>query len=154
MLLRSPPTMSRRRALCRAARPKGAPFGPGKRRFELLHLRDLRYTDVASASAAADGEPFDVLVSDLGLSDGDGYEIMRRIRVIRSMPGIAMSGYGMNEDRRRSHEAGFSEHLVKPIDLPQLIAAIRRVTDNRGPPIRLRSSCGPNSSQKRPFNIV
>jgi len=89
-------------------------------------------TDVASACAAADGEPFDVLVSDLGLPDGDGYEIMRRVRAIRSMPGIAMSGYGMNEDRRRSREAGFSEHLVKPIDLPQLIAAIRRVTDNRG----------------------
>jgi PAS domain S-box-containing protein len=89
-------------------------------------------TDVATASAAANGGPFDVLVSDLGLPDGDGYEIMRRIRAIRSMPGIAMSGYGMNEDRRRSREAGFSEHLVKPIDLPQLIAAIRRVTDNRG----------------------
>ena len=89
-------------------------------------------TDVASASAAASKEPFDVLVSDLGLPDGDGYEIMRRIRAIRSVPGIAMSGYGMNEDRRRSQEAGFTEHLVKPIDLPQLVAAIRRVTDNRG----------------------
>jgi CheY-like chemotaxis protein len=88
--------------------------------------------DVASASAAADRELFDVLVSDLGLPDGDGYEITRRIRAIRSMPGIAMSDYGMNEDRRRSHEAGFSAHLVKPIDLPQIIAAIRRVTDNRG----------------------
>jgi PAS domain S-box-containing protein len=88
--------------------------------------------DAASASAAVDREPFDVIVSDLGLPDGDGYELMRRIRAIGSMPGIAMSGYGMNEDRRRSHEAGFSEHLVKPIDLAQLIAAIRRVTDNRG----------------------
>jgi PAS domain S-box-containing protein len=88
-------------------------------------------TDAASASAAVDREPFDVIVSDLGLPDGDGYELMRRIRAIGSMPGIAMSGYGMNEDRRRSHEAGFSEHLVKPIDLAQLIAAIRRVTDNR-----------------------
>jgi CheY-like chemotaxis protein len=67
--------------------------------------------DVASAGAAADEESFDVLVSDLGLADGDGYQIMRRIRAIRSMPGIAMSGYGMHEDRRRSHEAGFSEHL-------------------------------------------
>jgi PAS domain S-box-containing protein len=89
-------------------------------------------SDVAGASVAAHAEPFDVLVSDLGLPDGDGYELMRRIRAIRSMPGIAMSGYGMNEDRRRSHEAGFSEHLVKPIDVSQLIAAIRRVTDNRG----------------------
>ncbi len=73
-------------------------------------------------------------MSDLGLPDGDGYEIMRRIRAIRSKPGIAMSGYGMNEDRRRSNEAGFSEHLVKPVDLPQLIAAIRPVTDNRSYP--------------------
>jgi CheY-like chemotaxis protein len=89
-------------------------------------------TDVASASAAADEELFDVLVSDVGLPDGDGYQIMCHIRAIRSIPSIAMSGYGMEEDRRRSHEAGFSEHPVKPIDLPQLIAAIRRVTDNRG----------------------
>jgi CheY-like chemotaxis protein len=51
---------------------------------------------------------------------------------LNPVAGIAMSGYGMNEDRRRSREAGFSEHLVKPIDVPQLIAAIHRVTDNRG----------------------
>jgi CheY-like chemotaxis protein len=100
-------------------------------------LRDAGFavttaSDVASASAAAEREPFDLLVSDLGLPDGDGYEIMRRICAIRSMPGIAMSGYGMNEDRRRSREAGFVEHLVKPIDVPQLIDAIRRVTKNRG----------------------
>src|ERR1700719_196336 len=42
LLLRSPATLSRRRALCRAARPKGAPFGPGKRSLDWLHLRDLR----------------------------------------------------------------------------------------------------------------
>ena len=88
--------------------------------------------DVATAIAAAEGDPFDVLVCDIGLPDGDGYEFMRRMGAIRSVPGIAMSGYGMNEDRRRSREAGFSEHLVKPIDVPQLIAAIHRVTDNRG----------------------
>jgi CheY-like chemotaxis protein len=84
--------------------------------------------DVASAIAAAEGAPFDVLVCDLGLPDGDGHEFMRRMRATRSVPGIAMSGYGMSEDRRRSRQAGFSEHLVKPIDVPQLIAAIHRVT--------------------------
>ena len=73
-----------------------------------------------------------VLKAFYTLDENTLIELMRRIRAIRSMPGIAMSGYGMNEDRRRSHEAGFSEHLVKPIDLEQLIAAIRRVTDNRG----------------------
>ncbi len=89
-------------------------------------------SDLASASATVEGEPFDVVICDLGLPDGDGYELMRRIRAIRSVPGIAMSGYAMSEDRQRSQEAGFSEHLVKPIDILQLIAALRRVTDNWG----------------------
>ncbi len=88
--------------------------------------------DVATAIAAAEREKFDVLVSDLGLPDGDGYQIMRAVRARRIIPGIAMSGYGMEEDMLKSREAGFTEHLVKPIDLPQLIASIRRVTETRG----------------------
>ena len=88
--------------------------------------------DVASAIAAAQREPFDLLISDLGLPDGDGYEIMRAIRAERPVPGIAMSGYGMGKDVRRSLEAGFTEHLVKPIAMPQLLAAIGRVTDHGG----------------------
>ena len=86
-------------------------------------------TDVASGIAASEREPFDVVVSDLGLPDGSGYDVMRAIRARRVIPGIAMSGYGMEEDLRRSHEAGFTEHLVKPINLVHLIAAIRRVRD-------------------------
>ena len=85
--------------------------------------------DVASAIATAEREKFDLLVSDLGLPDGDGYQIMRAVRARRIIPGIAMSGYGMEEDMLKSREAGFTEHLVKPIDIPQLIAAIQRVTD-------------------------
>ena len=72
-----------------------------------------------------------MLISDLGLPDGSGYEILSRLGAARPMPGIAMSGYGMDEDIRRSREAGFAEHLVKPIEIPQLIAAIRRVVENR-----------------------
>jgi two-component system CheB/CheR fusion protein len=52
--------------------------------------------DIASAKAVAEREPFDVLVCDLGLPDGDGYEFMRRMRAICSVPGIAMRGYGMD----------------------------------------------------------
>jgi len=87
--------------------------------------------DVATALAAFDREPFDLVVSDLGLPDGDGYEVMRAIRARRIVPGIAMSGYGMDEDIRRTQEAGFAEHLVKPIAVPQLIAAIGRLTESR-----------------------
>jgi DNA-binding response OmpR family regulator len=89
-------------------------------------------TDIASAIATVAREPFDLLISDLGLPDGTGYDIMRAVRANHHVPGIAMSGYGMEEDVRRSHEAGFIEHLVKPIGVSQLIAAIRRVTENRG----------------------
>ncbi len=87
--------------------------------------------DVASATARAETEAFDVLVSDLGLPDGNGDEVIRRVRASQIVPGIAMSGYGMEEDVRRSREAGFTEHLVKPIDVSQLVAAIRRVTNDR-----------------------
>ena len=90
--------------------------------------------DVATALAAFDREPFDLVVSDLGLPDGDGYEVMRAIRARRIVPGIAMSGYGMDEDIRRTQEAGFAEHLVKPIAVPQLIAAIGRLTESRSRP--------------------
>jgi PAS domain S-box-containing protein len=87
--------------------------------------------DVAGAEATAEAEAFDVLVSDLGLPDGSGYEVIRRVHAHRIVPGIAMSGYGMDEDVRRCHEAGFTEHLVKPIEITQLIAAIRRVSAER-----------------------
>lgn len=88
-------------------------------------------SDVAGAAAAAEREPFDLLISDLGLPDGNGHDVIRRVRAHRIVPAIAMSGYGMDEDVRRSREAGFTEHLVKPIDVPQLITAIRRVTAER-----------------------
>jgi CheY-like chemotaxis protein/two-component sensor histidine kinase len=87
--------------------------------------------DVASALAAMERETFDLVVSDLGLPDGDGYELMQAIRAKRIVPGIAMSGYGMDEDIRRTQEAGFTEHLIKPVAVPKLIAAIHRVTETR-----------------------
>ncbi|MDB6003974.1 MAG: sensor hybrid histidine kinase, partial [Prosthecobacter sp.] len=87
----------------------------------------VQANSVESAIALSESERFDLLVSDLGLPDGSGYEIMRHVRSVQNIPGIAMSGYGMEEDMRRSREAGFAEHLVKPIDLRELIAAIRRV---------------------------
>jgi PAS domain S-box-containing protein len=79
---------------------------------------------VAEALEAADNAHFDVLVSDLGLPDGTGCELMRQICQRHPLKGIAISGYGMEEDVRRSREAGFSEHLVKPVDISSLEQAI------------------------------
>jgi DNA-binding response OmpR family regulator len=63
---------------------------------------------------------FDLLISDIGLPDGSGLELMRRVREVRPMPGVALSGYGTEADVRQSLEAGFIQHLTKPINIEQL----------------------------------
>jgi PAS domain S-box-containing protein len=81
---------------------------------------------VAAALEMAAREKFDVLVSDIGLPDATGYELIRRLRERSKLPAIAMSGFGMDEDLKRSRDAGFSEHLVKPVRVSQLEEAIQR----------------------------
>jgi signal transduction histidine kinase len=83
--------------------------------------------DVESAKRLVDSARFDLLISDLGLPDGTGLDVMKHVRGRYGIPAIAVSGYGMEEDVRQSRDAGFLEHLVKPIDLPKLQAAIHRV---------------------------
>jgi CheY-like chemotaxis protein len=71
---------------------------------------------------------FDVLVSDLGLPDRSGLDLIRMLRARgATVPAIALSGYGQEKDREQSRAAGFQMHLVKPIDGDQLIEAIARV---------------------------
>ena len=77
--------------------------------------------DVTSALKLAGGQTFDLLLSDLGLPDGSGLDLMRALRAQGStLPGIALSGYGQEQDIVQSRGAGFAAHLVKPVDLPQL----------------------------------
>ena len=68
----------------------------------------------------------DVLISDIGLPDGDGWELMRRLER-RPRYAIAMSGLGMNEDRAQSREVGFRHHLVKPTGAEQLAEILESV---------------------------
>jgi two-component system, chemotaxis family, CheB/CheR fusion protein len=83
---------------------------------------------LAAAGAAQNGagRPLDLVVSDLGLPDGSGQDLMRELVRHYGLPGIALSGYGMEDDVRRSHEAGFLRHLTKPVDLQILKAAIQQ----------------------------
>jgi CheY-like chemotaxis protein len=81
---------------------------------------------VRSAMEAAVRDRFDLLISDIALPDGSGMELMRQLRAISKMPGIAISGFGNNGDIEKSQEAGFSEHLIKPLKLEKLEAAIER----------------------------
>lgn len=68
---------------------------------------------------------FDVILSDIGLPDGSGYDVIAGARKIRDVTGIALTGYGMSEDVRRSAEAGFAFHLTKPIDTSELRSVLR-----------------------------
>jgi signal transduction histidine kinase len=93
---------------------------------------DVRWADsVGAALRISATEPFDVIVSDLGLPDGSGHDLMREVLWRHSTPGIAMSGFGMDEDISQSRAAGFMEHLVKPVTLLQLKDAIIRAEGSR-----------------------
>ena len=83
---------------------------------------------VAAAAAAATARAFDLVVSDIGLPDGTGLDLIRRVVALRGpLPSIALTGYGMEEDVLRSREAGFTAHMTKPIDFGKLEAMIGRV---------------------------
>jgi len=69
----------------------------------------------------------DLLVSDLGLPDGNGFQVMRELTNISGAKGIAISGYGMEQDVERSNRAGFSAHLTKPINMVKLKETIKQV---------------------------
>jgi signal transduction histidine kinase len=83
--------------------------------------------NVRSAMEAAARNQFDLLISDIALPDGTGTELMACLHAISPLRGIAISGFGMNGDIEKSLHAGFSEHLVKPVKLEKLEAAIDRV---------------------------
>ena len=71
---------------------------------------------------------FGLIVSDIGLPDGSGLELMKQVVARRGqVPAIALTGYGMEEDIQRSREAGFTAHMTKPIDFTKLEAMIRQV---------------------------
>jgi len=75
---------------------------------------------------------FDLVISDLGLPDMSGNEMMAQLRKRFRLPGIAISGYGMRDDVMQSREAGFVDHLTKPIELDQLRAVIEKIPTTRG----------------------
>ena len=67
---------------------------------------------------------YDALISDIGLPDGTGWDLIREIGEFRPEFAIAMSGYGTVADRERSAEAGFRHHLIKPVSLEKLAAVL------------------------------
>jgi CheY-like chemotaxis protein/anti-sigma regulatory factor (Ser/Thr protein kinase) len=82
---------------------------------------------VREAVEAADRQAFDLLLSDIGLPDGSGIDVMRHMAAKSKVTGIALSGFGQDDDLRRSREAGFATHLIKPVNVQTLRETIRKV---------------------------
>jgi len=80
----------------------------------------LSATTVEGAKTLAAKHIFDFIISDLGLPDGNGIDLMMQLSRDYGLRGIALSGYGMAEDLSKTEEAGFLAHLVKPINFEQL----------------------------------
>lgn len=85
-------------------------------------------TTVAGALAIAAANEFDLVISDLGLSDGTGHELMEKLRTNYGLKGVALTGYGMEEDVVRSRAAGFVAHLIKPIRIAELRLTLASLT--------------------------
>jgi PAS domain S-box-containing protein len=99
-------------------------------RTTLAGLLARRRYDVAAAATAAEARSlamsrsFDLLITDIGLPDGNGYDLMSELCKKNPLRGIALTGYGMEHDVARSENAGFDAHLTKPVRIQSLEAAL------------------------------
>jgi PAS domain S-box-containing protein len=116
-------------------------------RQTLQHLLRQRKFDVVPAESAEAAlrmmqtDEFDLVISDIGLPDQNGYELMAALHALKpGLPGIALSGYGMEDDLARSSAAGFQTHLVKPVTIGMLEDAIAHI-----PSIAARRNASPIS---------
>ena len=90
----------------------------------LLERRGFKVVSANSVQSAIEigtTYPYDIVISDIGLPDGDGRQVIERLNKIRPARSIAISGFGMDSDIRRSLAAGFSAHLVKPVQFEELM---------------------------------
>src|ERR1700750_1881449 len=86
------------------------------------------YTAADALAYAADFRP-DVVLLDIGLPGMDGYEVAQRLRELpglRNVRLVAVTGYGRSDDRLRAREAGFDEHLTKPVEFSALDRTLSR----------------------------
>lgn len=145
--------------LARTRRSPANPFDNAKAPLELPSLRGLRVlaiddeadalqyvqrvlsmcgADVRTGTCAADAltavrefHP-DVLISDIGMPDVDGYQLIEQIRQLaRNLPAIALTAFARSEDRSRSLRAGFAAHISKPVEPAELVAAVAKVASER-----------------------
>jgi signal transduction histidine kinase/CheY-like chemotaxis protein len=103
----------------------------------LFSQNGLQTTPVASASEAMDAlekQHFDVLISDIGMPDEDGYDLIRQVRALPAekggrIPAIALTGYASLQDRDLAIQAGYQEHLAKPVDVDELLEMVKNILE-------------------------
>ncbi len=97
--------------------------------------------EVAEAASAAEAMPLvessrpDILVSDIGMPNEDGYDLIRRIRTrlaAKALPAVALTAFARSEDRRRALLAGFQTHVAKPVDPAELVAVVASLVERTG----------------------
>jgi CheY-like chemotaxis protein len=113
---------------------------PDSRRVTALILGRAGYEVVSAASKAdalklCETQSFSVLVGDIGLPDGDGYELMTALAKKGDIKGIAFTGYGYESDIVKARAAGYSAHLLKPVDPPQLVEMVAKILEELPKPI-------------------
>ncbi len=91
----------------------------------------MHAASIAQARDLAHGRKFDLVISDVGLPDGTGLDLMRDLKETHGLMGIALSGFGTEDDVNASKAAGFTEHITKPVDWERLRDAIARVLATR-----------------------
>ncbi|MDX2080566.1 MAG: ATP-binding protein [Terrimicrobiaceae bacterium] len=101
----------------------------------ILQLAGYTVTHAETGAAAWKAfrqDAFDLVVSDIGLPDESGLALFRRMRELRpDQRGVCLSGYGMEDDVAACKQAGFREHLAKPVDVDRLLACVARVAAER-----------------------
>jgi CheY-like chemotaxis protein len=98
------------------------------------HLKVKSASSVSEALGVAALEEFDVVISDIGLPDGNGNDLFMNLRQrAPHLKGIALTGFGMEEDVARSQEVGFVTHLTKPVSIQALEGALRQLLQERAP---------------------
>ena len=122
------------------------------REFLTFMLEELGHKVVVAETMAKALREFpnsgcNVLISDIGLPDGDGWQLMAELRAAGPVYAIAMSGYGMMSDRNRSKAAGYRHHLVKPMGMEQLEAVLKEASDE------LRGDRRDPTDQASPFLV-
>jgi len=80
-----------------------------------------------SALEIVESKEFDVVLSDIGLPDGSGHEVIAHAKRKQPVKGVALTGFDKQEDIRRSKEAGFDFHLTKPVDFHELRTVLAQV---------------------------